>query len=126
MSSQPGEGSTFMVTVATGNLIHGELIDANKTYLPIESKAREKTSMESVAANPQPLLQFLNLLIRQLEAWLLDDAGPNVAHEVLDVDRRVAPSLGLGLSGLLTAAFATAASLLAPAAPMAEAASTIL
>ncbi len=84
VSSQPGEGSTFMVTVATGNLIHGELIDANKTYLPIESKAREKTSMESVAANPQPLLGIKILLAedgpdnQRLISFHLKKAGAEV------------------------------------------------
>jgi PAS domain S-box-containing protein len=84
VSSQPGIGSSFTVTVATGDLKFIEFIDANGTSLTAENKVLEKASFESVETKTQPLSGIKILLAedgpdnQRLISFVLKKAGADV------------------------------------------------
>ncbi len=64
VSSEPGKGSTFIVTVATGDVNPVELIDASNTPLPHQNKVVAPKIFESAEAKPQSLLG-INILLAE-------------------------------------------------------------
>ena len=62
VASKIGQGSTFTVTVATGDMTQVELFDANKTSLPSERIVHGEASSEAIDSNLQSLLGIKILL----------------------------------------------------------------